>query len=412
MRIAFLFFASVAIADYQRMTVSFTYKGEPMKATFFTTVRSAAETEAEATERLHTADYLDGLRFQNYVAKSSMSEWEKADLRNNFFKWEPLRRHDEIMILHRGELGDQAAGLGTDILGMIAIDRLGDTTLDSLPGYDLDAFETFLLEKRLAPLGIKVPRPEPFFWSGDRLPPGVYKHWDSVIGNEYFQSGRIVLGDVIQANALFAHEGTWPLIHSLANAYGLFSTGRIIPAGKKKIIGDMEYEGPWVFVPTLVVWEVFNKEEEGVVKKGSRTHYYERSGGRTLWIGGQDQWEDPRLLYGNHVQIMSKSGDGFRFGWTKQFAEKENFSFVRDVVIEKTVLETMDGGGLIGKLMPVFAEAIQHHPKNLSTCARVALAAENRAVTSVTIPVQIKVGIGNLENAVQRSFNIRRAFER
>ncbi len=390
-----------ASALHQRMTVSFHYKGEPMKATFFTTVRDAAQNCEEAIERSRAALFLDKLRFEHYTERANLSNEEATDLRLNLFNWEKLSAHDEIMVLHRGNPRARLnatdpfpLGIGEEILGMIAVDRLGNTFLDCLPGYDSPTYEELLIEKRLAPLGIKIPRPLASPYISGFMPKGLFKHWEPLVAERYYQPQNLVWGDVIHANALFAQEGTWPLIHSLANGYGLFSTGRIIPRGKQITVGGFTYEGPRVFVPTLVVWEVFNKMDGFKVKKGSRTKYYEASGASPLMINGRNQWKDPRLGFGNLVQVMAKTGDEFRHGWTEQFAERDHFSFVRDVTIDKTEFETIDGTGLISRTVPTWAAEISHHPHQMNRCVNEMLEARHSPVAQLTIPLTITVSIG------------------
>lgn len=399
----FFFFSAwslMALGANQRMTVTFRYKGEVMKATFFSTTRTVCETVEEAEDRRRATDYLDNLRFEHYTDRDSdMSEAEKRDWRANFFNWEKLARHDELMVIHRGEAPRETVpgnpvplGIGKDIVAMIAVDRLGDTMLDCLPGYDSQTYERFLLEQRLAPLGLQIPREIPSVFVGNAMPKGMFKHWEPYIAQTYFTPQTLIIGDVIQANALFAHEGTWPLVHSLANGYGLFSTGRIIPKGKSKVINGIEYIGPRAFVPTLVVWEVFNKMKDGRIRKGSRTKYYEKSGGVPLVIGGSDQWRDPRLFYDNYVQIMSKTGDQFRGGWTEHFARHENFDFVRDVTILRTEFESMNGKALYSQPVPQWAQEIEHHPHHLNRC--IADMLNPTPLQTLNLELKISVSIG------------------
>jgi hypothetical protein len=391
----FAFCFSVSLfADGTRMSVTFQYKGEWMTATFFSQLRSLIQTEQEAVEFIRTADFLDQIRFRNYVLRDRrVTNEESIWWKRGFFDLEPLRHHDEILVLHRGveplvrnEQWEAPLGIGDKVVGLIAIDRLGDTLLDSLPAYGDGPYDRLLVEKRLQK---QIPRPSLSQWTGEQLPAGVFPHWDPFVRQTYFQPGRILYGDVIQANALFAEEGLWPLLHSLANTYGLFSTGRLIP--KSKVIDGVEYQGPLVCIPTMVVWEVFNKMKDFRIKKGSRTLYYENSGARPLTMGGYNEWSDPLVSFGNYVQVMEKTGAEFRQGWTQQFAEKENFSFVRDVTIAETRFENIEGSRLIRRIVHQSDPKIAHHPHALEPCIQHLVKAAKPGV--VEVPVAITIGL-------------------
>jgi hypothetical protein len=392
-----LFVSCSLFADGTRMSVTFQYKGEWMTATFFSQLRSLIQTEQEAVEFIRTADFLDQIRFRNYVLRDrSVTNEQSIRWKRGFFDWEPLRHHDEILVLHRGveplvrnEQWEAPLGIGDKVVGLIAIDRLGDTLLDSLPAYGDGPHDHLLVEKRLEK---QIPRPLMSQWTGEQLPPGAFPHWDPFVRRTYFQPGRILYGDVIQANALFAEDGLWPLLHSLANTYGLFSTGRLIP--KTKVIEGVEYRGPFVCIPTMVVWEVFNVMKDFRIRKGSRTLYYENSGARPLMMGGYNQWSDPLVGFGNYVQVMEKTGAEFRQGWTQQFAEKENFSFVRDVTIAETRFENIEGSRLIRRIVHQADPAIAHHPHSLEPCIQHLVQAAKPGVVEVPVAITIGLSLG------------------
>jgi hypothetical protein len=398
---------------HQRMSVSFRYRGEVMTATFFSNLRTASFTNA--AEFAQTADFLDRLRLQNYAGRNrDMSDVERADLERGFFRYERLRDHDEVLVLHRGNApliregdGQLPLGIGENVLGLIAVDRLGDPSFMQPVTTANPAYETLLLEKRLSPLAIRIPRPPTSQWIGNELPPGVFPHWDPFIRQTYFQPGRILYGDVIQANALFAQEGLWPLLHSLANTYGLFSTGRLI--SNPTIIDGIQYNGPSVCIPTLVVWEVFNKYTRGQIHKGSRTIYYERANARPLVIQGYNQWRDPYLNFDSLVQVFYKTGAEFREGWTELFAARDNFSFVRDVRILETRIESVLGRRLEQNLVSQSDPAISHHPHEMDSCVHKMLQARQQNVVEVSTPLTIGISIGNVQGPEIR-LNLRHAY--
>jgi hypothetical protein len=407
-----LFVSNALSANGTRMSVTFQYKGEWMTATFFSQLRAVVQTEQDAVEFIRTADFLDKIRFRNYVLRDrGVTDEESNRWKRGFFDWEPLRHHDEILVLHRGveplvrsDQWEAPLGIGDKVVGLIAVDRLGDPFLDSLPAYGDGPHDQLLVEKRL---GKNIPRPSLSQWKGEQLPPGVFPHWDPLVRQTFFRPGRILYGDVIQANALFAEDGLWPLLHSLANTYGLFSTGRLIP--KTKIIDGLEYRGPFVCIPTMVVWQVFNKMKDLRIKKGSRTLYYEGSGARPLRINGHNQWGDPLLGFGNYVQIMEKTGAEFRQGWTQQFAEKEHFSFVRDVTIAETRFENIEGSRLIRRIVHQADPRIAHHPHSLEPCIEHLVQAPKPGVIELQVPVTIGVSLGhsapvNFEYKVKTAF--------
>ena len=105
-----------------------------------------------------------------------------------------------------------------------------------------------------------------------------------------------------------------------------------------------------------------------------------------------DQWPDPRLGFGNHVQVMSKTGDQFRGGWTEHFAKHENFDFVRDVKILRTEFEGMTGPYLDTHVVPQWASEIDHHPHELDRCIGEML--QPSRLQNLTIPITITVSIG------------------
>ncbi len=145
----------------------------------------------------------------------------------------------------------------------------------------------------------------------------------------------------------------------------------------------------------MVVWEVFNTERDFRIKKGSRTLYYESSGARPLMIHGNNQWRDPLLGFGSYVQVMEKTGAEFRQGWTQQFAEKENFSFVRDVTITETRFENIEGSRLIRRIVHQADPQIAHHPHSLEPCIDHLVRAAKPGVVEVQVPITIGVSLGS-----------------
>jgi len=216
-----------------------------------------------------------------------------------------------------------------------------------------------------------------------------------VLARDFFVPGNMVYGDVIQVDALYADEGMWPLLHSLANTYGLFSTGRIIPPGSTFTIDNMTYTGPKVFLPNLVVWEVFNPPQG----KSARTVYFEQSGAVPLQIAGRHQWRDPRLLHPWHVQVMSKTGMQFRSDWTAQFAAKDGFRFVDDVQIERTYIDeqrvVVNGAQQLSSVpLSPGSAPIAHHPVVLGNCIEQILDSRNQTVAHQTQSLEITISIG------------------
>ncbi len=358
---------------HQRMTVTFRYRGETLFATFYSNVLGGQLDDFEELRFLHWTQRLDQFRIQNYLGIATAADGPKY--MNGFFSKEKLFLHDEILVVHRSPLpGPKDIEGDPEVIGLFALDRLGHPFYDCIPGWNEPQFEHFLLEKRLAPLGLRVERPKPVLWEGDKLPAGVFRHWEPYVAQRYFDAGRVYIGDVVQANALVSHEGVWPLVHSLANFYGLLSTGRLVPGRKSKTVEGLTVDGPAVIIPTLFVWEVFNTFKKGVRRQGSRTRYYQRAGAKPQCIGGNCEWTDPWLGKETLVQIFSKTGDEFRLSWPRLFAREERFSFVRDVQILHTEYwrnENWDGKTYFTK-QPGEAP-IGHHPTNFEPCVRALL---------------------------------------
>lgn len=357
-----------AIQGRLGMSISFLYQGQRMEATFLSNIHGYNTLATESALFLRLTQFLDQLRLQNY--SRDQSEEERKILRDGFFSHERLARHDELLVLHRGIDWDHPqdpTGLGPEILGMVAIDRLGHPKPEYHSTYHPGDYEKLLVERRLSSLEITVPRPQPHLWTGSGLPPGVHPHWDSFIGMAFFQPGRIYVGDVIQANGFFATEGLAPLLYTLANRYGLFSTGRIVYPAREKIIEGVTIHGPAVLVPTLVVWETFNKLVEGKRKEGSRTRYYRRAGARPLTIGGVEEWVDPLLGANVLVQILSQAGDDFR-NWQNTFFSERDQTGLESLRVDRTRFERMEYG-VGGGWLPPGHQSLAHHPTRFLECA-------------------------------------------
>lgn len=364
-------------ASYSRFRVEFTYKGQVLVATFFSKSPTLCPTYYDDFHFTAVGDFLEPYRFENYTRHKKNHE-EREKFRQGFFAWEPVRAHDELLVLHRPtgrpSPGD-ALGLEGDILGMIAVDRL-------------DRSESLLLERRLVPLNLRIPRPAEYTWSGRYIPRGVFPHWDPELARTYFRPENIVLGDVLQVNALFAHESTWPLLHTLASQYGLFSTGRILLSGEQLTLNGIQYTGPKVFVPTEFVWEVFNKFERGRIKKGALTQYYEMTQARPLVIDGYNQWRDPRLGNETLVQILRKDRVQFGPRWTEHFAKNEGFSFVRDAVVLETRLENSANRN-------DYRLVRQPERPVLDECVDELVRSQAHPVVQFQLPLTVSISLGN-----------------
>lgn len=355
-----------------RMTISFRYQGERLEATFITNIHGYTTVRSEQPIFTRLAEFLDGLRLERYAGKR-MSDEEKAWLKKGFFSHEALSQHDEILVLHRGmdletSSNNGPSGLGPEILGITAVDRLGHPKPTYHSEYRRDDYEKLMLERRLSELGIAIPRPKPVLWEGEGLPPGVYPHWDVMIGPGFFEPGHVFLGDVIQVNGFFADEGLAPLLYTLANRYGLFSTGRIVYFRGPATIEGVEIPKRSVLVPTLVVWETFNKLKDGKRKVGLRTRYYGQTGAVPLEIDGVDEWVDPTLGPNTLVQILSKTGDAFRTNWLPQLRFRD-LTPLNSIVVEQVCYEPEWNSTLNGGFISPDHQSFTHHPRQFTDCA-------------------------------------------
>lgn len=362
------------------MSVTFQHRGEPMTATFFT--RAYPFKTREGSGFPAVAQHLEQQRIQRYVLRNSeATEADVRDWQKGFFDWEPIAEHDDIMMIHRGpHQPGNPPGIG-EVVGLVAVDRAGNPSQQPFPNAYAD--ESLLLEKRLAPLGFRLPRPRAWKWIGpEPLPLGVFAHWHPHIARDYFQPDQIFWGDTIHINAYFADDGLGPLVHELANGFGLFT-------------GRMTYdpqEGRRVYLPTEVVWEVFNRRTDKGIKQGSRTRFYKSLGAGFLTMGRDNQWNDPRLAPGNLVQVMFQGAD-FRETWTEKFLTLHDFSLVRDVSIQDVHYEYVQNDGQL-RLERPSTRSLQHLPKNLNSCILEVLAARANPPKAYHQPIQVSLSLG------------------
>lgn len=346
-----------------RLTRPITLDGRQAYATFFSKGFDGPSNSANDQAFLMLANIIDSARVANYVSREDLSQAQICELESRLFSQEPLYWHDEVLVLHRRALGPPKGRLGAlpqfmigdELLALMAIDRLGPPrdhnllwsfvhqgySIEEAPEVFAEEHEYLLLEHRLQELGLKVPRPVPHRLKGNRLPPGVFPHWEPILAKKYFRPENVMVGDVVQVNALFT-EKDWdrllPILHLLANSHGLFSTGRIIFEGETAVVHGRKYAGPKVFIPTLFVWEVFNPIKDGERKEGTRTRYYKLADGRPLKMGEHDEWKDP-LLGKYNVQIMSMTGDQLRIDWTKKLFAQDGVEAVERIVLGPNILQ-------------------------------------------------------------------------